>query len=554
MKIVISLIGIICCCAQQGLWAQAMQTAWVATIPGDRYEQSTAVDQSNSGDLYTVGFFQGSLGSLQAIGGEDAFIAKYNDQGQRIWVKNWGSTGTERLNSVKVTGDTCIYVLGEFSGTFYYYKNNQLDSLESKGRLDVLLMKLDSSGQVQWAAGIGGAGNDSGVELGLLPNGNLVLTGYYEQQMRWEVTTITVEGGRDAFLAQVDSLGNLSWLKSLGGPGVDEARSLDVDLAGNIYTTGIFRDLINADTYQATGDLGYDIYMVKYNSQGQAQWLETFGGPTSDQVMTLRVDPQQQIYVAGWYDRSMEIAGTTLQGVQEEDGFVIKFSAAGQLLWKQRLAGDFDERIYELDFDAQANIYVLGTLDSILVLGGDSLTNRHLNRPTDIFLAKYSPSGTYRWAQALGHYYNDFCYDFYLKDATTAYITGSFQDTTIYTGDTLISQADFDVFLAKFELDTTVSIIKIANNHEQTTWATSVAVYPNPWVFSSVLSYQLAKAGTIRLQHLTVDGRQQLLQEVWQDSGSHQIDIDASTWSSGLHWLLLTTDEQAPIAVPILVP
>lgn len=113
------------------------------------------------------------------------------------------------------------------------------------------------------------------------------------------------------------------------------------------------------------------------------------GGPSSDEGTYVNVDNKQNIVVVDWYDRYMDIDTVFLNGSKEEDGFAAKFTPSGDLIWVKSMAGTFDERVYGVDFDADDNVYIMGTVDSLLILGGDSLTNRHLNRPTDIFLAKF---------------------------------------------------------------------------------------------------------------------------------------------------------------------
>ena len=53
-------------------------------------------------------------------------------------------------------------------------------------------------------------------------------------------TTLTSAGGDDTFFAKYDALGNLTWLKSAGGPGEDRAWDATVDGAGNVIGTGEF--------------------------------------------------------------------------------------------------------------------------------------------------------------------------------------------------------------------------------------------------------------------------------------------------------------------------
>ena len=159
----------------------------------------------------------------------------------------------------------------------------------------------------------------------------------------------------------------------------------------------------------------------------------------------------QDIYVAGWFNRSLFVDTEFVIGGQEDNAMLVKFNTDGALLWVKDIGQNFDERAYAIDFDLQNNVYLMGTLDSFMVLGQDTFQNRHVSRPTDIFLAKYNESGALFWARDMGYHYNDFCYDLYVQDQQTIYTVGSFQDSTIFMGDSLISEGDtYDIFVAKF--------------------------------------------------------------------------------------------------------
>ncbi len=470
-------------------YSQALSTEWVNSIPGDAFEQNSSIAQAPCGDIYTVGYFQGtSFGTLNNVGSEDGFISKYNEQGQLLWVKQLAGSSTDRINGITIGTDNEIYIVGEFRGKFRY----NTDSLVSFDQLDVLVAKIDSSGNFQWATSATGWGYESAYDISLSPNGNLLVTGYYENNLDFGSFNLIANNLRDIFIMALDQQGNPLWLESLSGPGVEYGRSIATDTSNNIYLTGVFRDFLYPNGGTLAGFGSYDAFLAKYDATGQLLWIKAMGGPSADEGYYVNVDNKQDIVLVGWYDRSMQIDTLTLSGSKEEDGFAAKFAPNGDLIWGIPLAGSFDERVYAVDFDQNDDIYLLGTVDSLLVIDGDSLTNRHLNRPTDIFVIKLDSDANYKWGQTLGHYYNDFCYDLVVQDPTTLYVVGSFQDTSIFVSDTLISQVGYDVFLGKFNVDTTVSIQEIPN--QLFSDVPQVKLYPNPAIKGkSTLEYTLTQ-------------------------------------------------------------
>lgn len=514
---------------------QALQTKWANSIAGNLYEQSNSIAVAPCGDVYTVGFFQQRLGSLTSVGTEDGFIAKYTTDGQLIWLKQLGGSSADRLNGIAVVDDHTIVITGEMKGVLYY----GTDSLVAQDRLDVVVLKIDSSGQINWAEKAAGLGDDSGTDITVSTAGTIWVTGYFENDLYSNNDTIFSYGTRDAFIWKLNQNGGTEWLTHLGGPGFDEGVSIAIDSRMDCYVTGSFRDVIYTNQDTAFGNLSNDIFVAKYDHNGSAVWIETMGGPSSDRAQCVAVDGQDNICLTGWYNAYLNVDSIRLADRQEEDIFLIKMNSMGELLWAKDVAYRFDERGYEVDFDAQNNVYLLGTLDSFLIIEDDSLYNRHLNRPTDIFIAKFTANGDYKWSQTLGHYYNDFCYDMVVVDASEVYITGSFQDTTIYITDTLISQGQFDVFTAKFEMDT---VLQIHTRPKQATLNTA-QVYPNPSKDKITLAYSLSEPSEIEIVLYDWLGRpvQYLLKEQ-QQAGEKQLEIDPKGLPKGYYILKIATE------------
>ena len=522
------------------VYSQALSAEWVKSIPVDAFEQNSSIAQAPCGDIYTVGFFQGSsFGSLNNLGSEDGFISKYNQQGQLVWVKQLAGSSADRINGITIGSDNEIYIVGEFRGTVRYNS----DSLVSFDQLDVLVAKIDSAGHFQWATSATGWGYESAYDISLSPNGNLLVTGYYENNLDFGSFSLLANNLRDVFIMALDQQGNPLWLESLSGPSVEYGRSIATDTSNNIYLTGVFRDFLYPNGGTLSGFGSYDAFLAKYDPTGQLLWIKAMGGPSADEGYSVNVDPKQDIVLVGWYDRSMLIDTLTLNGSKEEDGFAAKFSPNGDLIWGLPLAGSFDERVYAVDFDANNDIYLLGTVDSLLVIDGDSLTNRHLNRPTDIFVIKLDEEANYQWGQTLGHYYNDFCYDLVVQDPTTLYIVGSFQDTSIFINDTLISQVGYDIFLGKFNVDTTVSVRQIPNH--SLSEVTHIKLYPNPAVKGkSMLEYTLIKETDVVISVYDILG-QELSKNTLKNQalGVHQAKIQLpSSATSAIYFVRLETE------------
>lgn len=519
------------------LQAQALQTEWINSIPGSQLEQYNSIDQSPSNHIYAGGFFQEQFGNFNCIGDSDGVLTKYTDQGQIVWIKTLAGTGIDKINGLTVDNDQTIYITGEFSGTIYY--NN--DSIVSQGQLDAFVARLDSSGQFIWATNLGSPEDDGANDISLLNNGFIAVTGYFSDTMQTTLGATISSGLRDVFIANLNPQGQLQWIETIGGPGIDLGNAIACDNNNNSYITGSFRDGIYLDGVLTIGQGSYDAFLVKFTANGQLEWFKIMGGTNTDEGSDVEIDSEQNIVAVGWYDRSMIVDSLFLSGSKEEDGYAIKFDASGNILWGTSLAGSFDERAYNIDFDNNNDIYISGTLDSILVINGDTLLNRHLNRPTDIFVLKYDKQGVYQWATTLGHYYNDYAFDLLIKNSTTFYLAGNFQDTSIFVNDTLISQNGFDLFVGKFTVDTTtVAIHPIPSSPSNI--INGIELFPNPSNNYSHLNYSINQSTSLQIQIINPLGQRQIIKSFDEHSiGQHNITLNTSNLEEGIYWIQLKT-------------
>ena len=455
--------------------AQLLQKEWLNTVRGSQLEQYNSIARTPVGHIYAGGFFQEQFGNLNSIGNSDGVLTKYDAQGQILWMKALAGSGVDKINGVAVDGNNKVYITGEFAGTILF--NN--DSLVSQGLLDAFVACLDDNGQFLWAKRLGATEDDGANDICVLNNGNIVVTGYFSDTLSTPVDTIISYGLRDAFVITFNPLGQIQWVHKIGGPGLDFGNAIAADTNNNCYVTGSFRDGVYLNGVLTVGQGSYDAFAAKITPNGQLEWFKIIGGSNTDEGSDIQVDNEWNVVAVGWYDRSMTVDNLSLSGSKEEDGYVVKFDPNGHVIWGRSLAGAFDERAYCIDFDDNNDLYIAGTLDSILVINGDTLLNRHLNRPTDIFVIKYDKQGVYQWATTLGHYFNDYVFDLLVESTNSFYAAGNFQDTSIFINDTLISQNGFDVFVGKFRMDTTtVSMHSIPSNSISP--VERVQIFPNP--------------------------------------------------------------------------
>lgn len=318
--------------------------AWIRTWGGAKVDHGSEVAVSNFGDLYQVD----SAGSYSE-GHYDIVLIKYDSSGDLLWNRTWGGNsrddGTEVV--VSTTGD--VYQVGS---TWSY----------SAGDSDVVLLKYDSSGTLLWYRTWGGTDWDYALGVEVSTMGDIYVTG---------CTKSYGSGDSDIVLLRYDSLGNLIWNKTWGGPDKERGEGVAVSNLGNIYVTG--------DT-QSYG-LRDDVVLLKYDSSGNLNWCKTWGGNYSELGLGVAVSSTGDVYITG---------DTHSYSTGECETLLLRYDASGNLIWNRTWGGVKADYGSEVSVSIQGDIYITGNTWSY---GAGNF---------DILLLKYDSSGNLLWNKTWG--------------------------------------------------------------------------------------------------------------------------------------------------------
>ncbi len=227
---------------------------------------------------------------------------------------------------------------------------------------------------------------------------------------------------QDAFVSILNAAGtNLEYSTFLGGggsngqtSGSDSAYDIALDSAGNIYVAGYTYaydfPTANAAYPNYPDDSQFsDGWVTKLSPNGQTLLYSTYlGGEGSEEVQGITADTNGNAYVFG-FTNSQEFP--VLNAIQSElapgglcyagssnrrcyDGFVTKFTAAGQLGWSTYHGGDYDEYGYGIARDSNGNLYIAGETDSITYPTVGNVPQTEWAGNEDGFVAKIAEQGT----------------------------------------------------------------------------------------------------------------------------------------------------------------
>ncbi len=287
-----------------------------------------------------------------------------------VWAARAGDTNSDVGNAIATDVSGNIYV----AGSFHYTITFGSFSLPSQGNTDIFLVKYDTLGNVVWAKSFGTDGNDGARFLTFDITGNLYMVGEYENySITFGAYTLTNAGGSDVFIAKFDVNGNVLWAKGAGGANIDGPSSAVTDAFGNIYVGGSFSyPNITFDTIVLPNTGAYSPFLVKYDSSGNVLWAKTATGTGEfDQTIAVTIDIAGYIYDAGSFQStSLIFDGDTLINEGIFNLFITKYDENGNLIWARNAGGTRSAGIQSISSDAHGYIYVAGEFGSDTVVLG----------------------------------------------------------------------------------------------------------------------------------------------------------------------------------------
>ena len=268
--------------------------------------------------------------------------------------------------------------------------------------------------------------------------------------------TLTVtddKGARASDSAVVTVTGSTSatWAKKIGSTASDAAYGVGGDSAGNTIVGGIFRGSTNLGGTTLSSAGGADGYVVKYSPTGAVVWARRVGGSAEDLVEALAVDKNGDVVVAARFSGTASFGGTSLVANGATDMAVAKYAGAnGAHLWSKKFGGAYDDGAAAIAIDGANNVYFTGYFRGSASFGGATLSVPFTS-DLDVFLVKLTPAGAHVWSKNFTNDGNERGYGVAADAAGNVAITGAFSNTVNFGGGNLTAVNGMtDVFVARF--------------------------------------------------------------------------------------------------------
>ena len=182
----------------------------------------------------------------------------------------------------------------------------------------------------------------------------------------------------------------------------DNFNAVAADDFGNVYTAVQFEGPLTVGSYTFQSNPIEDICLTKMDSTGNVLWALAFGGLYWDQVNGMDCDAEGNVYLAGHFMISMQVANQTITGSTGRDIFVMRINADGTLAWVQQGSNVWDEEASDLKVDGNGDIIISGAANNTSVIGSMQLLSSDPNVFFQGFIAKFSAQGDPIWLQSAG--------------------------------------------------------------------------------------------------------------------------------------------------------
>jgi len=354
------------------------------------------------------------------------------------WQNTIGGDKDEAVTSIIPTADYGYFLAG--------YSNSDISDDKTENAIsfstDFWIMKIDSSGNIQWQNTIGGFGYDYLSHAVACIGGGYLLVGYSNSGISGDKYELG-NGGHDIWVVKVNAIGNIEWQNTIGGSGLDDCRRVIQCSDGNYIIAGRSDSNISGDkTENSQG--GLDYWILKLNSTGSILWQNTIGGSSTETIEEIIETADNEIMVFG--DSFSDVSGDkTIPSYGNRDFWVLNLDSLGNILWQKVIGGSGDEILNGVVVCPDGG-YLLGGNSTSSISGDKSEINIG---GYDFWIVKISDEGIVEWEETIGGISSDNIYA--LEYFNDGYIIGGNSLSGVSGDKTEPTNGGYDYWFVKID-------------------------------------------------------------------------------------------------------
>jgi hypothetical protein len=297
---------------------EAGAVRWQTSIGGPGRDEISDIRITSDGEIVGVGST-----AAPGNGNRNLWVIKLNGSGDIVMQKEYGGDGEDEASGLLEAADGGFVVAG--STTSFGF-----------GAQDVWILKLSSSGIVEWQQAYGDSANEAAHAIAAAGDGGFVVAGWTD-----------APGSRDVWVLRLDDQGAIIWQKRYGGAMADEARALVRTSDGGF--------VIAAESASFGTDSNPDVWLMKLDADGVIEWQRSIEAGGAAVLNALHATSDGGIIAGG---------GVQPNPLDAEDLWVMKLDLLGQVQWQRAFGGDLYDSAAAILETFDGGYLVTGTTES----------------------------------------------------------------------------------------------------------------------------------------------------------------------------------------------
>lgn len=444
---------------------------WAIHAGGTTSDKGNAIVTDANGFSYVTGYFNEAADfgafNMPLIDehSKEVFIAKIDPLGNYVWVQRGSNHYDDRGLGICLDPFGNVYVTGTCWGGIIFGSLNEYNA--SFYTDQIFLLKLDNDGNFVWLKNAGNdSGDDHGHDVVSDPAGNIYVTGFVSDYCfgnngpsvaQFGTVSLPIEYGDSlGFVAKISNDGVWQWAQTFGGVDGERDNRIAIDQANNVYVAGGYYGSKNFGSSLANSEGGVDIFVTKYDSNGNFQYVRTTGSAYDDRANDITVDMNNDIYITGEFRDKVPFATDTINnngGPNGRDIFVSRMDVNGNWLWATKAGSNFgDERGSGIITNNKHNIFVTGQFKGDANFGSSIALNASSPDSVQIFVAAIDTLGKWNWALQAGGQDDDERGNAVACDTScNLYVTGYYRQNNSFGLNTIPNFGGRDIFISKID-------------------------------------------------------------------------------------------------------
>ena len=336
---------------------------WAKSFGSEGNDNGYDLSLDNDGNLVIVGSFTdeidfGNEQKLISNGDLDAFVVKFDSDGDAIWSINAGGSAKDEATAVTIDTDGNMYIGGSVSSIDGFIGANSIISL---GGSDMFTAKISSSGSVLWANTFGDIDNEMMSDLAINSKGELLVNLSLENDIIIGNDTLDIDLGLGLNL-KYSANGNLNWMQQNAAANNMMDGAVTFDNEDNFYTTGTFSGTVKFGENELVSRGETDVFVMKQDASGDIVWIKQFGGTGADGANDILIH-NSQVFIAGYFESTADFGSNTLSSNGMKDNFIASYSLSGSVITAISSGGSGTDMVNCLAVYSNNQIMASGTFE-----------------------------------------------------------------------------------------------------------------------------------------------------------------------------------------------